>query len=151
ETPAAPGVPARFVAINHRFEVNADGSWQTTSHVELQLVTSQLVSMLSQRGLEYSESLQSLEIKNAYTLKRDGTRIPVAASSIVTRQKSMPEGYFTDEKEKVILYPNVEAGDTLVYDTVLKSRAPIPNTFYYATYIPQSAEVDDETITFVAP
>ncbi|HWU26273.1 MAG TPA: DUF3857 and transglutaminase domain-containing protein [Rhizomicrobium sp.] len=151
QTPAAPGVPARFVAIEHHIDVHADGSWTTNSHVELQLVTSQLIGMLSQRALEYSDSMQSLEIKAAYTLKRDGSQIPVPASSIITRQKSTPEPYFTDIKEKVILFPDVEAGDTLVYDTALKSEPPIPGQFYYALYIPQGAEVDGETISFVTP
>ena len=146
---ASPGVPARVVAINRRIDINPDGSSTITSHLELQIVTSQLIAQLAQPALDYSESLEDLQIKNAYTLKRDGTRIDVSPGGIITRQKTLPAPFFTDEKEKVILFPNVEAGDTIVYDVVMHSQAHIPGQFYFGLFVPRSIEVDDQTLTFV--
>ncbi len=146
---ASPGVPARVVSINRRIDINPDGSSTITSHLELQIVTSQLIAQLAQPALDYSESLEDLQIKNAYTLKRDGTRIDVSPGGIITRQKTLPAPFFTDEKEKVILFPNVEAGDTIVYDVVMHSQAHIPGQFYFGLFVPRSIEVDDQTLTFV--
>ncbi|HKD22627.1 MAG TPA: DUF3857 domain-containing protein, partial [Rhizomicrobium sp.] len=117
-TSAAAGVPARFLAVDNRFDVHADGSSTITSHVEIQLLSPQAVSALAQPALTFSDTMQDLQIRNAYTLKRDGTRLPVAPDAILVRQKAVPSPMFTDLKEKVILFPNVEPGDTLVYDTV---------------------------------
>jgi transglutaminase-like putative cysteine protease len=142
---------ARVRNITDRFEIHPDGSTTVASHIEVQLLSAQAVQEFSQPALPYSETMDDLQIKDAYTLKRDGTRIDVPPGAILVRQKSMPQPYFTDYKEKVILYPNVEAGDTLVYDIVLQSQPPIPGQFYYGTRILRSIEVDDETATFVTP
>lgn len=147
----APGAPARFLVINNRFDVHADGNSTTTSHIEIQLLSPQAVSALAEPALTFSDSLQTLEIKNAYTLKRDGTRLPVAPDAILVRQKAVPSPLFTDLKEKVILFPNVEPGDTLVYDSVLQSQATIPGQFYFGLFIPRALEIDNETLTFTSP
>lgn len=156
QSPAAPpgpaaGVPARFLAVDNRFDVHADGSSTTTSHIELQLLSPEVVAALAQPALTYSDSLQDLQIKNAYTLKPDGTRLSVAPDAILVRQKAVPSPLFTDLKEKVILFPNVEPGDTLVYDSVLQSRATIPGQFYFGISVPRALEIDNETLTFTAP
>jgi len=148
---AAAGVPARFLVVNNHFDIHPDGSVTATSHIEMQLVSSQAVSILAQPAIAYSDSLQTLDIRNAYTLKRDGSRIPVAADAILVRQKAVPSPLFTDLKEKVILFPNVEPGDTLVYDSVLQSRPPIPGQFYFGIHIPRVIEIDNETISFSTP
>jgi len=150
-TSPAAGVPARFLVVNNHFDIHSDGTSTVTSHVEMQLLSPQAVSILAQPALAYSDSLQSLEIRNAYTLKRDGTRIPVAPDAILVRQKAVPSPLFTDLKEKVILFPNVEPGDTLVYDSVMQSRPPIPGQFYFGLHIPRVIEIDNETITFSTP
>jgi len=147
----AEGVAVRFIALDNRFDVHADGSSTVTSHVELQLISPQAVAALAEPALSYSDSLQDLQIRNAYTLKKDGTRIPVAPEAILVRQKAMPTPLFSDLKEKVILFPNVEPGDTLVYDTVIQSQARIGGQFYFGSFIPRTIEVDNETITFSAP
>jgi transglutaminase-like putative cysteine protease len=147
----ATGVPARFVEVDNRFEVHADGSSTTISHVEIQLLSPQAVQALAQPALTYSDSLQTLEIRNAFTVKPDGTRLPVSPDAILVRQKAMPTPMFSDLKEKVILFPNVEPGDTLVYDSVIQSQAHVPGQFYFATSIPRAIEIDNETITFVTP
>ena len=148
--PAA-GVPARFLVVNNRFDVHPDGSSTTTSHVEIQLLSPQAVAALAQPALSYSDSLQDMQIRNAYTLKRDGTKLPVSPDAILVRQKAMPTPYFSDLKEKVILFPNVEPGDTLVYDSIVQSQARIPGQFYFGVSIPRILEIDDETITFATP
>jgi transglutaminase-like putative cysteine protease len=149
-SPAA-GVPARFVAIDNRFEVHADGSSTATSHIELQLLSPQAVAALAQPALTFSDSLQDLQVRNAYTLKRDGTKFPVAPDAILVRQKAVPSPMFTDLKEKVILFPNVEPGDTLVYESVVQTKAAIPGQFSFGTFIPRMLEIDNETIVFAAP
>jgi transglutaminase-like putative cysteine protease len=156
QSPSAPlspaaGTPARFLAINNHFTVGPDGGATITSHMEMQLLSPQAVSALAQPALTFSDSLQTLEIKDAYTLKRDGTKLPVAPDAILVRQKAVPSPLFTDLKEKVILFPNVEPGDTLVYDSVLTSPAVIPGQFYFGIFIPRMIEIDNETITFTTP
>ena len=95
--------------------------------------------------------MQDLQVTSAYTLKPDGTKLPVSPDAILVRQKAMPSPFFSDLKEKVILFPNVEPGDTLVYDSVIQSQARIPGQFYFGAHIPRAIEIDSDTITFVTP
>ena len=144
-------VPARFLVVDNHFEVHADGTSTASSHIELQLLSPQAISALAQPALTFSDSMQDLQIRNAYTLKKDGTRLPVSPDAILVRQKTMPSPYFSDLKEKVILFPNVEPGDTLVYDSVLRSQPAIPGQFYFGASIPRAVEIDSDTITMTAP
>src|SRR5208282_6368851 len=84
-SPAA-GTPARFLTINNHFAVQPDGGATIASHIEMQLLSTQAVNALAQPALTFSDSLQTLEIKSAYTLKRDGTKLPVAPDAILVRQ-----------------------------------------------------------------
>ena len=52
------------------------------------IVSAQAVQALAQQPLDYSDSQDDLQIKNAYTLKRDGTRLDVSPGAIIVRQKS---------------------------------------------------------------
>lgn len=95
----AAGAPARFVRIDTRFDVHANGSSTTTSHIELQLLSPQAVTALAQPALAYSDLMQDLQVTSAYTLKPDGTKLPVSPDAILVRQKAMPSPFFGPQRE----------------------------------------------------
>lgn len=143
--------PGRFKEMLHHVDIRPDGSTFSTTHSEFEVHASALIPIVSQTALDYSESLQDLEVTGAYTLKPDGTKIAVAPSAILTRQKPTPNPVFSDVKQKVVLFPNVEVGDTLVYDATMQSKPLIPGFFSYSFAYPRVFEVDDSRIVFAAP
>jgi hypothetical protein len=78
--------------------------------------TAKAAMQLAQFPISYVESMQDIDITEAYTLKADGRKLAVEASAVLTQQAPQAANapLFTDMKQKVVIFPNVEVGDTLV-------------------------------------
>src|SRR4051794_25082182 len=57
--------------------VQPDGLSQTVSHMELQATNDSAAHGIGQQPLYFSESMQKLEILEAFTLKADGRKLSV--------------------------------------------------------------------------
>ncbi len=60
------------------YEVAADGTWTTEIDVARRIDDAQAVSSAGQAPVQYSDSLQTLKILEAYTVTKDGKRIYAA-------------------------------------------------------------------------
>ncbi len=110
-------IPARIRAQIDKIEIQANGTAIETIHNETQILTAAAITQLAQLPIGYIESMQDVDIVEAYTQKADGRKIAVDKGAIITRQ---PPGasqlpMFSDAKQRVIVFPNVEPGDTVVY------------------------------------
>ena len=100
---------------------------------------------MAQQVIRYSDSMTDLEVVEAYTQKADGTRIPVEASAIFTQ---LPQGAtnvpsFNDQRQKVIVFPNVAAGDLVVYTTRQHMKHPFfPGYFIASDALPRTLSID---------
>jgi transglutaminase-like putative cysteine protease len=154
QEPVSPSnIPAKVIASTRRIEVAADGSSRTDLHTETKLLKQNAVGPLSQTAIGYSDLLQQLDVTDAYTLKADGQKIPVAPDAIITQQSpnSRNSPLLSDQKQKVIIFPNVEVGDTLVYNADITSKAQIENNFVYDAVIPSALAIDDGTLILSLP
>jgi hypothetical protein len=109
---------------------NADGTFTQTNEVLLRLVTEQGAKGSAQVPIPYSESLQTLEIAEAYTLKPDGTRIDVPMDKIFTQAApvAVSAPMFNDMKFKIIAFPDPMPGGKLYFRVNLKQTTPhFPN------------------------
>jgi transglutaminase-like putative cysteine protease len=145
--------PARILVLSRTIDVAADGSWTMATHVETKVLQAAAIAALAQTPLNYSDTLQTLEVTQAHTLKADGTSLAVAPDAIITRQSpsSKDSPLLTDLKQKVILYPNVEVGDTLAYDAITRTKPLIAGNFFYNTLFPSVVAVERATITIRLP
>ncbi len=68
-----------------------------------------------QQELHYEESVDPVEILEAYTEKPDGRRIDVDAANILTRDEAtgLDAVYERDAKVKTVIYSDVDVGDIL--------------------------------------
>lgn len=153
-TPAEVRAPiVKFKTMTRDIVVEPDGSWTVTSHGEMQVMQESAVASMSQDSLQYSETLQTLEVKEAYTLKANGQKLPVGPDAILTQQAShtgnMP--LYTDNKVKVIIYPNVEVGDTLVRTIVTRVKPQLAGQFTYDTVVPPPVYVENMTTSVTVP
>jgi hypothetical protein len=112
----AQNTPARVRLETTQIDVQPDGTAIETNHRELQVFTAKAAMQLAQFPISYVESMQDIDITEAYTLKADGRKLAVEASAVLTQQAPQAANapLFTDMKQKVVIFPNVEVGDTLV-------------------------------------
>ena len=96
--------------------LNADGTFSQVNEVLMRIVTEKGAKDGGQIPLPYSESLQTLEVIEAYTLKPDGTRVDVATDKIFTQAApvAVSAPMFNDIKLKIIVFPEPLAGEKYI-------------------------------------
>ena len=75
------------------------------------------IATLGQQTLSYVESLNPIEVVEAYTQKADGRKIMLEQDRILTRDAAtgLNAVYQKDARVKTLIFPDIEVGDTLVY------------------------------------
>ena len=144
-----PAVRVHSLVVSIRVE--PDGSSDTTTHAEMLAANAAAAMTLGQISIGYDASLDTLDIISAYTLKKDGTKIPVDTSAIYDQlapgAASVP--MFTEYHVKTIVFPQFAAGDTAVYTVRLTAKKAIfPDQFWTGQLFPRTTAYDsvDETI-----
>ncbi|HEX5280554.1 MAG TPA: DUF3857 and transglutaminase domain-containing protein [Micropepsaceae bacterium] len=137
-----------------RIDVQPDGTATSLLHMELQILTAQGVSAAGQIPIPYRGEMQDVVVVEAYTQKPDGRRIPVDPNAILTRQ--IPDAsavpLYLDVMEKLILFPDIEAGDTLVYTARYLDKATLfPGHFERVSAFSPALPVDSATVRISAP
>lgn len=103
------------VQVRH-YAVAADGTWAlTVDHVE----TVAAGTPAGRHAIAYDATRDVFAAIDAYTLKRDGRRVPVAPASI-TDEAIAPARRF-----KIVDFPAAASGDRLVLHYVLQRRTPV--------------------------
>jgi hypothetical protein len=94
--------------------VRADASTVLTVHTVIRIDTEAGVDRHAERRLEFSSSLETLDVLEAFTLTPDGKRLVVAPEKIRTLE-AFDEGgpEFSDAKVKVVIFPAVTVGAQL--------------------------------------
>ncbi len=96
-----------------RFHVRADGSYTQYLEQQMRIETEQGVRSSSELRLYFNAALEDLEVLEAYTLQPDGSRITVQTDRIRT-QETVEDAMYSDDKVRVIIYPQVMPGSQLV-------------------------------------
>ena len=136
------------------YEVRTDATYTFEQFLRMRVDEAGGVRGLGQMPLPYSESLQALEVLEAYTTTRDGTRIDVTPDKIFDQQSPQSRGnaMFSDRKVKVVIFPQVEVGSiTTVRFRRTQLKPDIPG--FFSLWETSGGPVDRETesITLRAP
>jgi hypothetical protein len=105
--------------------VQPDGSYTTIFHEEKLATNQSAAQRIGQYTLEYSESMETAEIAEAFTRKADGKILEVDRTQIFAQA---PPGsprvrMFTDGKQKVVVFPDVSPEDMVVF-TINRTAKP---------------------------
>jgi hypothetical protein len=141
-----------FNKVHADFHVLADGTYTEIDHVEAIAKTAAAARQAGQATFGYDElTTDNVEVTEAYTLKADGSKLPVDASAIYTQ--AAPGGdTITSIKQKVMVFPQVTAGDTIVYTVKSHLKTPtFPGTFNALTVLSRTLSYNDWTGTISAP
>lgn len=130
-----------------------DASQVNEARAELQILDAAAIQQLGQMVITYSDTTQEVKVDEAYTLKKDGTKLAVSPNAIITQQRpgTSTAPMLTDQKQKVVIFPNVEVGDTLVSVRTLKAKPLFPGLFAYGQTFPQGVEVDKYDLVYTTP
>ena len=135
-------------------DLNADGTFDQVNEVMMRLVTEQGAKGAGQVPLPYSESLQTLEVVEAYTLKPDGTRLEVPADKIFTQAApiAVSAPMFNDLKYRIIVFPEPLPGGKIYFRVNIKQKtAYFPNQFSHYELIPTQLAIEAFAFRLSAP
>ena len=136
------------------YTVHQDATYTMEETESFKVNTAQAVTQTSQVPLPFSDSLQKLEVLEAYTVTAAGTRAEVTPDKILTQQLpvSASAPTFSDYKVQVVVFPQVEVGATLTLHyrrTQLKPE--LPGVFSMRESYPRLVEYQAATLTLLAP
>jgi transglutaminase-like putative cysteine protease len=144
-------VPQKDVAIE--YEVADNGLHTLTVHSEMEARDSADAARIGQIPIPFSESMEDLDIVDAHTLKANGRKLAVDTSAIFPQLRpGDPEvPLFDDMRQKVIVFPDVSAGDTIVMTYKRRLKQPyFPGQFTASIFFSRSA-FRDAVVTIRAP
>ena len=118
--------------------VNADGT-DTEMEELTKLIRSQVgIDTHSQADIVYNSTFQKVDVLEAYTILPSGQKIPVDKNAIRTVDDDISSGapQFSDQKHRIIIFPNVSVGSKVYYKVRTTSHTALfpkhyQNTFYF--------------------
>jgi len=127
--------------------VRPDLTATVNSTTRLKILRESAIRALGQQSVPYVESLNPLDVVEAYTEKADGRKLLVDPANILTRDAAtgLNAVYQRDAKVKTIIFPDIEVGDALVYVLRINRidkrfpghlffQAALPRSVPYGTY-----------------
>jgi transglutaminase-like putative cysteine protease len=136
------------------YTVNADGTYTKDEMAQIRINIDQVVQSQVQTYVQFSETLQSLDVIEAYTDTADGKRIAVADDKIITQQSPVSTNApaFGDIKITAIVFPQISVGASKTYHYRLKQIKPLfENHFSMLEAFPVIIDIKSATVTLIAP
>lgn len=146
--------PLMILKADNSYDVAIDGTYVQTYRFQFRPATDGAARREAQQSVSYSPSLEDLVITEAYTQKPDGRRINVAPSAI---HDQLPWGSqdlasFSDQRQKVLIFPEVAGGDVLVYGWRRAVHRPVfPGQFMTSMYMSRNNPWGELTLSVRAP
>ena len=150
----SPPIPAVIIkALKGDTIVEPDGSYTTITHAETLATNESAEHNIAQHRVEYSESMETAEVLEAFTRKVDGRILAVDQTQIFAQA---PPGsprvpMFNDRKQKVIVFPNVSAEDTVVYTIKQTRKAPFAEQFFFGGVFLRGVAFEDVRVNIALP
>ncbi len=151
---AAAAVDYEIEAFKAHYTVNPDGTYEARIQVTKRLLTPNGVQEEAQAAMTFSERLQLLEVLEAYTLKKDGTKIPVPKDRIFVQAppETQDAPTFSDNKVIKVVFPQVGVGDAVHVTWKLVQKEPFfPGHFYVTDLEPVNEVVKKGELVVDAP
>ncbi|WP_207226743.1 DUF3857 domain-containing transglutaminase family protein [Phyllobacterium myrsinacearum] len=147
-------VKEEYISASDVITVEKDGSysveWQTTRR----LLDASGRDSFATKTFSFNDQLASLDIIEAETIKADGRRIQVQPDQIRLQEDPAATGLpvFSTSKQKTIIFPDIEVGDSVRYRARKIQREPdFPGHFAYADSFAPDERVLAYTLVLKAP
>src|SRR6516165_1703495 len=150
----SPPIPAVIIkALKGDTIVEPDGSYTTITHAETLATNESAAHNIAQHRIEYSESMETAEILEAFTRKADGKILEVDRTQIFPQAPpgSLQVPMFNDRKQKVIVFPDVSAEDAVVYTIKQTHKAPFAEQFFFGGVFFRGVAFEDVRVNITLP
>ncbi|MGH8853497.1 MAG: DUF3857 domain-containing transglutaminase family protein, partial [Telluria sp.] len=109
------------------FTVDADGAYTLDVEIVKSIVTAAAVEAHAEQAISYNGSLDKLVAIEAWTTKPDGRRVPVGPQQIRDQHEaaSAEAPMFQDTRLKMVIFPDVAAGDRLTLRYSMRRHTPL--------------------------
>jgi Domain of Unknown Function with PDB structure (DUF3857)/Transglutaminase-like superfamily len=151
---AAPPIPAVILkALTGDTIVQPAGSYTTVLHAETLATNESAAHSIAQHRVEYSESMETAEILEAFTRKADGKILEVDRTQIFPQAPpgSLQVPMFNDRKQKVIVFLDVSAEDAVVYTIKQTHKPPFAEQFFFGGVILRGVAFEDVRVNITLP
>jgi len=138
--------------ITYRF--NGDGTGRKIVHARYRCDTPRACAGASRFPVTYSSEYESVAIEWFRTVKKDGSIVTADPAEVLdsTPEVGAAGSYLPDTKQKTMLFPRVEPGDSMEYRVVVETRkARKPGDFWASYARPRDFVVKSETVVLDLP
>lgn len=137
------------------YDVASDGSTTETITARGQVLHESVLEQYKMYSISYSTSIQTGEILEAYTLKKDGRQIPVPKDNYQLRKsegRNNAGPMFSDRASLSVVFPDLAVGDSVHVRYRIAAKEPMfPGHFSLAMNFSPYGYYEDSRITVRLP
>jgi Domain of Unknown Function with PDB structure (DUF3857)/Transglutaminase-like superfamily len=143
-----------FEKVSRNIALEKDGTFVQVNESVIRLNTEAGAKGTAQIPIPYSESLQNLEVVEAYTLTSSGKRIDVKPESIFTQAApiAVSAPMFNDIKYRILVFSEPAVGAKLAFKVKISQKTPFfPGHVSFMEAFPTTYAQEDSEIKLSAP
>jgi transglutaminase-like putative cysteine protease len=137
------------------YDVDGDGRVTLTVMSRYQILQESVLEKMKVNSFSYSTSVQSGEVLEAYTLKKDGSQVPVPPGNYQRQTNDGLKGagpMFSDFTRVSVVYPDLAVGDTVHIRYRTTEKEPMfPGQFSLALRFSLFRTQEDTRVTIRLP
>lgn len=137
------------------YDVGADGRVAETMTTRYQVLHESALERMKVASFSFSTSIQTGEVLEAFTLKKDGRQVVVPAGNYQTEVNDGRRGagpMFSDRTRISVVFPDLAVGDTVHFSYRLVEKEPMfPGQFSLATTFSPYVTYEDALLTVRVP
>lgn len=121
-------LPFRYGQYRVDYVVNDDATSTETRSWAMTVLKPQAVEWAKRTSVNYSTSVQKLDVLEAYTRKADGRRLDVPKENYqlnINKGREPGGPVFSDQSSLSVVFPDLTAGDTVVFSYRIVQTEPI--------------------------
>ncbi|MDP9107498.1 MAG: DUF3857 domain-containing protein [Pseudomonadota bacterium] len=118
----------RFLHYQADYHVNADATYSVVQSMSYRLLTEVALINSGKMPISYNSKLEDAELLEAWTIKKDGRRIPVGDAGVQLQQGQLAAGYGisqADQRTMMLTFPQLEVGDAVSYSYRVTQKVPV--------------------------
>lgn len=150
-----PSPHTKIVLAEHAMVFDAAGTLTTVAMMQSQALTSQGAQNLTKYSYGFNAALETMELVDAYTLKKSGGKVPVAKDAITTQKGAIAQGFgatMPDWQVQQLTFPSVEQGDSVVWKTKkVRLKPSLPGWQSEQGFVIPAQDIDMARWTITAP
>src|SRR5581483_4806137 len=136
------------------YRITGVSTGEVIYHERMKALTAQGRTSVSKIQMTYAASFEDFEFQSLRTIKKDGAVVEgdVTASFDAAEAENPLIPYFSDERTKTILAPNVEVGDSVEFEAVRHIRQwAKPGDFWFEHYLDTEVPTHSTTLVLDLP